>query len=83
MRRRFVQHAMRAFVVARAWLYVRLRGNVPIEICSTGKCWCVNAEQCFFARCRNCDSCVDANGATLDLAFVEEWRRCPYCGGKI
>lgn len=69
---------------ARGWLYVRLRGDVPLKICLTGKCWCAGAEQCAFGRCKNCDACTDAAGQHLDTGeWAEEWNRCPDCGGKL
>lgn len=78
-----IQRTKRAFIVVRAWLYVRLRREVAVKTCLTGKCWCAGAEQCFFPRCTNCDSCIGADGQTLDPTWAEEWNRCPDCGGPL
>jgi len=79
-----IYRTKRAFIEARAWLYVRLRRDVPARQCQSGKCWCARAEQCFFTRCQNCDGCVDANGQHIDTGkWAEPHNRCPDCGGVL
>src|SRR5690348_4584036 len=36
-----------------------------LELCLTGECDCASAAQCKFARCKNCDDPVSADGKTL------------------
>lgn len=64
------------------WLYLRLR-RVRIESCLCGACWCRGAKDCFFKRCRNCDSPIDAEGKTLDPEWADEHHSCPDCDGKL
>ena len=58
-----------------------------LELCLTGKCDCAGAAQCKFSRCKNCDSCIDADGKTLEdwVGFGEifEDRICPDCGAVL
>jgi len=51
--------------------------------CIKGKCGCANAAACDFARCKNCDWPIDANGKTLVDHSCEEWDTCQECGGPI
>lgn len=64
--------------------YARLKLNPKVRECLKGKCACVNAEQCKFARCDNCDYPKDrVTGKTLVDHGCDEYDVCPTCDGPL
>jgi hypothetical protein len=63
-----------------------LNDDPQLELCLTAKCDCRNATECKFARCKNCDGCIDQDGKT-----IEDWigsgdaepDRCADCGSVM
>lgn len=64
------------------WLYLKLR-RVKLATCEAGRCWCRGARDCYFARCCNCDACVDHVGNALEGGHKGEWGFCPDCGAQF
>lgn len=72
----------RAFHIVAWWIRKALHLYEPRD-CQRGKCHCPDASWCYWQRCTNCDSPMDAKGNSLYDDFAEEWNKCPYCGGKL
>lgn len=50
--------------------------------CISGKCPCLRAAECAFARCKNCDNIVE-DGKTLVDHSCDDHNTCPDCGGPL
>lgn len=60
------------------------RRTAKVSTCLNGKCGCVNAEVCKFARCNNCDYPIDrATGKSLVDHGCDEYDVCPDCDGPL
>lgn len=53
------------------------------EDCIFGKCGCRSATECKFARCKNCDYIIDAEGKTMVDHSCDDHDICPDCGGPL
>jgi len=64
-----------------------LNDDPQLELCLTGKCGCRSPAACNFLRCKNCDSCIDIDGKTLEdwcgAGEIFEDRICPDCGSVL
>lgn len=72
----------RVFQIVAWWVRKMLHLYEPDD-CAHGKCHCLDATWCYYPRCKNCDSHMDAAGHSLNDDWAEERNRCPDCGGKL